>query len=121
MAENAYIYSRYGVFNAQGVPFDGAFFARAGIFVNGIPEEALPPNKSSCANIDAAFFVNELNLSHFGHSITDGLSSIFPLLLLADMRMTLKIPIIINKQISRQKSDLLKVFDSSDVNVLVPG
>ena len=121
MAENAYIDSKYGAFNAQGIPFDGAFFVRAGIFVNGVPEKALPPNKSSCTNVDTAFFVNELNLSHFGHSITDGLSSVLPLLLLADMRITPKIPIIINKQISRQKSDLLKVFDSSDLNILVPG
>ena len=121
IAKDACINTRYGAFCAQGIPLDGAFFVRAGIFVNGVPEKSLPANLDSYTKINVAFFVNELQLSHFGHSITDGLSSVFLLLLLADMGITPKVPIIINKQISAQKSDLLKLFDLNDVNVLIPG
>lgn len=121
IAKDAYVNTGYGVFNAEGIPFDGTFFTRAGIFVNGLPERTLLPNKNSCAKIDIAFFINELNLCHFGHSITDGLSSVFPLLLLAEMRTTPRIPIIINKQISGQKFDLFKIFHPDDINILIPG
>lgn len=121
IAQNAFLNSNYGAFNIQGIPFDGAFFTRAGIFVHGIPKKILPPDKSSYSRIDTAFFVNELNLTHFGHSITDGLSSVLLLLLIADMRISPRIPIIINRQISGQKSDLYKIFEASNLNVLIPG
>ncbi len=121
IAEDACVNTRYGAFCAQGIPIDGAFFVRAGMFINGVPEKSSPANLDSYTKINVAFFVNELFLSHFGHSITDGLSSVFPLLLLAEMGITPNVPIIINKQISDQKSDLLKLFDLNDVNMLIPG
>lgn len=121
VAPDAVLTEHYGAYDCMGKPFAGCFFTRAGRFIYGRPQQLLPPKIGRSEIIPVAFFINNIDLMHFGHKLTDGCSSVFPLLLMSQKNQDLsKIIIVLNRQLADRKFQLIDLFGISEEQILIP-
>jgi len=121
IASKAVVCGCYGAYDLQGIPLDGCFYFRAGLFIHGSPAPITPPRRSRCAYVPWALFINNLELGHFGHLLTDGCAAIYPLLLWSQRYGHLgRIPVIVNQQLAHRSQELLDLFDGDAIELMIP-
>ena len=121
VARDAVLTESYGAYDLQGRPIDGCFYFRAGLFFHGEPQRLPPPLRRTCTIIPVAIYINNIELRHFGHKLTDGCSSVYPLLRLTRNNRSLsELPIVINRQLADRRQELIDLFGISEQQILVP-
>ena len=133
--ENALITKNYGVHDLAGNPFYGTVLTRQK-FVNdgqkcakyplGYPSKIVTPRIADIDFIPFAFYVHNALSDHFGHLLTEVLSSIYPLLFWKSLGLAVEdIPIImpLNQNNSRglRCNSLLRSLGLTSSDFLVPG
>ncbi len=133
--ENALVTKNYGVHDLAGNPFYGTVLARQK-FVNdgqkcakyplGYPSKIITPRTADIDCIPFAFYVHNALSDHFGHLLTEVLSSIYPLLFWKSLGLAVEdIPIIVplnqNNSQGLRFNGLLRSLGVSSSDFLVPG
>ena len=118
---NALVTEHYGVYDRKGLPFTECFYLRAGIFIHGAPQKITPPRNRNYTWIPYALYLNNIELEHFGHMLTDGCGSIYPLLLWSKADYDLSsLPIVINSQLRDRAQELIDLFADKKLKLLIP-
>ncbi len=122
---DAYVTTTYGVFDRLGYPFQAGFLWRGcrndGIedYPFGKPRKVLVFKQRRVRAFDRGLYISALILNHFGHTLTEGLSSLYPLLLWKNQgfdlsKITIVIPFAFRNEI-RKLAELLAIPEESFV------
>jgi hypothetical protein len=124
---NAYITKQYSCHDSSGNPFWNSVLIRgdlsnASSYPCGYPLKISAPSKYSKRSIENAFFVRYMFFNHFGHALTELVSSIYPLIYWA-LRDSpeLSIPIIVPSQFCEYRQKLASLLGIESSQILVPG
>ena len=118
---------KYGIHDFLGRPIIPSFLRRGdgnkpGDYPYGVPMQIETQNhyvSSPVDNIDLAFYVNYLNFAHFGHLMTECISSIYPLLYWRNNIN--EFTIIVDKEFKEFYHHLAKILGISANKIKVPG
>ena len=117
----------YGIYSNNGDPIIPSFLRRGngtkpGDYPYGMPIKVKSLNNYATVetgNIKLAFYVNYLNFAHFGHLLTECISSIYPLLY---WRNNIDdITIIVDKKFKEFYHHLAKIIGIPAHSIKVPG
>lgn len=132
---NAIITRSYGVHNLAGHPYFGTVLTRQKFskdgkrwakYPLGYPFKIPTPRTEDINIVPIAFYITNTLCDHFGHLLTEAVSSINPLLLWKSMGITTKnIPIIIPANQDNQQglrfNAMLRSLGLIDADFLIPG
>ena len=133
--ENALVTRAYGVHDLAGNPYCGTVLTRQKFLDNGAkcakyplgyPAKIITPRTEDIKFIPFAFYVHNALSDHFGHLLTEVLSSIYPLLFWKSLGLAVDdIPIVmpLNQNNSRglRFNSLLRSLGLTSSDFLVPG
>ena len=125
--DDAYVTRQYPCHDSNGNPFLGSALVRGDLsnasgYPCGYPFKIRISSFQNCSSIDQAFFVKYLFFNHFGHALTELVSSIYPLIYwsLKDS-VELQNPILIPFQFRCYREKLAHLLKIDPSRVLVPG
>ena len=127
LCKDALVTNIYGVHDLNGNPYHNVVVSRGNLrkstdYPKGYPVKIIPPLANEVAFLPDAYYINFLNFRHFGHLLTECISSIYPLLFWKSCKsMNLQMPIILHEQFYIYVDQLIDLLEIPKDNILIPG